>query len=163
MFYVVKKHISVIINKAPYPAKPLMSVEAVWEELQLVSDLRWRKERSLQPEGGCHCRCGWTRLTRGDHGGWSRLRCLCSWAAGSVQWRPSSYITWWFSCRERHIKAGVSFIMLKSLPPSHVNRSEAMCIFSTSINTDLTGRGTRETCWTVPCTCNRQSPAWEKS
>ena len=28
-----------IINKAPYPAKPLLSVEAVWEELQLVSDL----------------------------------------------------------------------------------------------------------------------------
>ena len=35
----VKKHISVIINKAPYPAQPLLSVEAVWEELQLVSDL----------------------------------------------------------------------------------------------------------------------------
>ena len=39
MFYVVKKHISVIINKAPYPEKPLLSVEAVWEERHLVSDL----------------------------------------------------------------------------------------------------------------------------
>lgn len=39
MFYLVKKHISVIINKALYPEKPLMSVEAVWEELHLVSDL----------------------------------------------------------------------------------------------------------------------------
>ena len=39
MFFCGQETISVIINKAPYPAKPLLSVEAVWEELQLVSDL----------------------------------------------------------------------------------------------------------------------------
>lgn len=107
MFYVVKKHISVIINKAPYPEKPLLSVEAVWEERHLVSDLEVAAGAFSAVRRGCHSRCvGGHGSHAGDRAAWSCLRVsvlLGRWLS-SVKAIPT--VTWWFSQRERHIKGG---------------------------------------------------------